>query len=134
MDKIGDEELLAIIGLPTFPRQVLEIVERPGVDGTGFWETGFRGRPCTIRTQVDCEDLSDAVDAYNRYLTMIDGEPVGITYGGVDLAAFGAKFQVLDVRAVAIHALACASGGLSDGSGAWCECEWDLLPVPDEPA
>jgi hypothetical protein len=128
--QIGDELLLEISGLPDFTRSRLEVVERPGVDGSGVWDTGKRGQRCIVRTQVDAEDLTAAIETFHRYCELVDSDPVNITYAGVSLSSYGVLFQVCDVRPVLLTGIAGGSGGLNPPSLGWVTCDWELLPIP----
>ena len=110
--------------------QNLHIFERDGVDGNFIMETGFRGKPFTIRTTVDADNLGDAAALYVSYTALINGIPVAITWHDIDTSVTNVFYQVLDVRPVpdGIRWLGNSIGGLN-GGGAICECDWDLLPV-----
>jgi hypothetical protein len=127
---IDQYEVLDIQPMPDLPKQRLELVERPGVDGTAIWETGVRGRPCTVRTRVDQPDPSTAMEVFGDYCSLVDEDPVEVTFAARPMSDLGAKYQVLDVRIIEICGITGASGGLNSPSEAWLECEWDLLPVP----
>jgi len=130
-NKIGAEEFLEIVGLPDWLQQRLRIVERPGVDGLGVWLTGIRGKPATVRTRVDCFDLAAALAALDRYCAMVGNNPVAMTYAGQDLTGFGVRFQVLGVHPApdGVRTIAGGVGGLNATSGAWLECDWELVAV-----
>ena len=130
VNAIGAERFLELLGVPGWILQRLELIERPGVNGTGIWDTGFRGRPFALRTRVDAPYLGDAMDAYLRYCLFSDADPQRIIYRSMDLSGSGVLFQVLDVRAVEIGENVTFHGGLNPPSLGWCECDWDLLPVP----
>lgn len=126
MDKIGDEELIGLDAPPDFVKSRLELVVRPGVNGTGFFDIGSRGEPQVLRSRQSYADLPAAVDAFARYCAMIDGDPVSITYGDVDMTAYGTVHQVVGVRAIDLRRL----GASSNGDYGWLEAEWTVVPVP----
>lgn len=129
-NSIGTEQFLSLQGPPSLLKTSLERLQRPGVDGTGFWDVGRHGRPFSLRSACDYASFSAAMEAFERYRTMIDDPPKTVTYGGVDLDT-QALFQVLDVNIVVISALGSASdGGLNSPSLGWLEAEWTLEPVP----
>jgi hypothetical protein len=125
----GDETFLDITGFPELYQQQLEPVVRAGIDGTGFWETGSRGRPFSIRTAVDAASLAEAFATYARYCEFPAADPKPMVYADIDLEGYGYQFQALSVRPIAICALAAASGGLNPPSLGWCEAEWQLVAV-----
>jgi len=130
MNSIGSEQFVEIVGAPDLAKMRLELVERPGVDGTGIWETGIRGKPFTLTTRVDAEDLRAAIEAFGRYCAMPESGPVDVVLQDVSYLTYGINFQVLDVRPREICELASSSGGLNPPSLGWVECEWDLVAVP----
>ncbi len=125
MDAIGDEPLW-LDGPPDLLRSRLEAVTRPGVNGTGFFDVGVRGQPQTLRSRNAYADLQSAVDAFARYSALVDEDPVSIVFGEVDFAAYGVRYQVVDVRPVSVRSLAASC----DGNLGWLEAEWSVVPVP----
>jgi hypothetical protein len=130
-NSIGSEQFLEIVGMPDLAKMRLDLVERPGVDGTGIWETGTRGKPFTLLTRVDAEDLRAAIETFARYCKFPEQDSVDLMVQDVSFLTYGFTFQVLDVRPREICELANSSGGLNPPSLAWCECEWDLVAIPE---
>ena len=126
---IGPYEVLTISGMPQTIRQQLEIVQRSGVDGSGIYLTGLRGRPFTLRTTVDGIGRINAFLAFEGYTQLVGAEPVGIVHGGVWIGTINALFAVLDVRLVDIGHLALSVGGTTAGADTLLTAEWDFLPV-----
>jgi hypothetical protein len=129
---IAHHRFLDLAPAPDFPRLALEPVERPGVDGTAFWEVARRGQTCVCRSRVDRRDVQDALDTFDAYCRTGDDGPVSVTWADLDTQTYGVKYQVLDVRIADLRATAPGSGGLNPPSGAWLECDWTLKPVPTE--
>jgi hypothetical protein len=127
--QIGDEELLGISGIPDFPGQAIEPIERPGIDGAAFWDIGVRGPAATLRAWVDAATLWDALETFNRWRKYPLRSPQDVIYGGISLEGFGVRFQVLAVRQVLICATAGGTGGLHSPSNGWCEADWMVKAV-----
>jgi hypothetical protein len=127
---IGTEALLEITGIPVLGHSQLEAVERPGIEGTGFWDTGNRGKPFALHTVCDYASIGDALDAYSRYALLAAEGPQDLTFADVAYNRYGFLFQVLAVRAITVCALAWATGGLNPPSLGWCEAEWQMCAVP----
>ena len=130
MFKIGDEELFSIAGMPELPKQQLQIVERPGVDGAGLFDLGKHGKPFQVVSKCDYADIQAAHDAAARYCALIEGPPLQIVHGDVNYSGYGVYFQVLDVKAGPPRGLVNAAGGVNPPSQAWMEAAWTLLPLP----
>lgn len=130
-NKIGNERFLSLQGQPGLLKTNIERLQRPGVNGTGFWDVGKHGQPFGLRSQCDYASFAEAIEAARRYATLIDEKPVTVLYGGVDLGGGEVVYQVLSVQIAGVTALGSASdGGLNPPSLGWLEAEWTLEPVP----
>jgi hypothetical protein len=128
---IGNEEFLEIFPFPFLPVKALEIVERPGIDGSAFFELGSRGQQCTVHTKCDYVNLIDAMNAFERYCTFTWTDPVDIVFLGLSIeSGANVKFQVLDVQPIFVGAIAGGVGGINPPSTGWVEALWTLKPVP----
>jgi hypothetical protein len=125
-NSIGEFEFLALLGEVEAVRQVIELDERPGTNGTTVTWTGRKGKPFQLISQVDAVDYAHARTLYNLYLTLTDSNPVPIVQGGVPSEIV----QVLDVQPLRIGALAGSAGQrIHPPSKGWCECLWTLVAV-----
>ena len=131
--KIGDQQFTFLSGPPENVRMDLEITARPGAPGVGIYRTGIRGRPITVRSDVDLEDKPAALERWDEYLQMIGQDPVDMIWH--DLSAGtnrSIKVVVLNVQLVEITSLLSAVGGINVDDGdpcTWLSCGWDLIPL-----
>lgn len=116
--------------MPALCATQLEVVERPGVDGSAFWDMGRKGQPCTVRTAVDAASIDAAQTLFKSYVDVIDEAPVEVVFAGKAFSSLGSKYQVLAVRCLTVAACSAIVGGLNQSSLAWLEAEWTLKPVP----
>lgn len=128
-DGIDNFEVLGFQGQPEGPREWLEILARPGVDGLAFWKTGVRARPFILRSKVDLTNLLEAVQCFALYQQLIGADPVPLVWGGIDFTQYGYKFKVLDIRQIRASAIIGCVGGISPPSYGWLEAEWELVAV-----
>jgi len=105
-----------------------EIIQRPGVDGTGFVKTGKKGEEFTVHSTVDLANkyVANAVGA--AYHSLEHSGLHNVVFSDVDYATAGVRFVVRRVRVVAIRNLSRSVGGLNAGK-TWLEAEWTLIPV-----
>lgn len=127
--QIGPFFFLDIKGAPEFTGPQLELIVRPGVDGTAVFYTGYRGIPFTVRTTVDTANLAAALNGYDAYRGLKGANPVVMIWQGLPIV--GQLFQVLDVRHApgSPRAFLNSTLGLNPPSRGWLSCEWDLLPI-----
>lgn len=130
LNQIGDFEFIAIHGEPLAPREQLDVIQRPGVDGTGFLQIGRRGEPFELLTMDDAETRQIAEDMLVDYRALITQTPVSLTRSGV---TYPWLVQVLDVQAAAISDLLGSAGGRHPPSAAVVRARWRLVAV-DTPA
>lgn len=115
---------------PAIPGEMVDIVQRPGCDGTDILFLGSKGEPFEMFSLVDCDTIQAAVDlqfAYNSLRSA--GLNYTLIWNGVDYSLSGVRYVVLDVEAVASRKTGAAAGGLSTYKGAILQARWTLLPV-----
>ncbi len=130
-NSIGGHEFLAILGniVPTRER-LLPPVQRPGVDGTGIRKAGNKGSLFTLISQVDSATIDSARAKAELYLEQIDADPVVLIISDYNFSTQDNwKVKVYDVRVRRIHGIVQATGGINDPSGAFLECEWNLMAI-----
>lgn len=129
-NSIGDWLFVAMQGEVVPPREMLEMDQRNGVDGTEFTLIGKKGEPFQLFTQVDAENYDAAVTNFQfGYLPLIEAEPQTLIHNGVNHDGNGFKVKVLGVTCVKMKAITSAVGGLYPPSNAWLEAVWDLIAV-----
>lgn len=109
-------------------QQNFEREVRPGVNGVGLWQTGSRGEPFTITTQLDCVSVSAASTAFAAYLAAVLTKK--------DLYYLGALWGTVLVEKVvfvSIKKFAAGVGGIqghTGGDGAVLTVQWVLETLP----
>jgi len=130
VNQIGPFYFLSLSGQIEGLKAELEVLARPGVAGVGLWNTGRRGRPYTVRSEVDAQDEGQARDMYGAYTQLIGADPVPIVWLNLALGYEGYLVAVLDVRLLDIRRLGGATPGLNPPSAGFIACEWDLIAIP----
>jgi hypothetical protein len=132
-NSIGAHRFIAIYGVPEPPREVLELDERGGTDGTEITKLGIKGRPFQLVTHVDAVSYNFARSTFDQYRLLIADPPVDLIVGGVNSSAANPpyKVKVLNVTPIRIDRIAGAVGGLNAPSAGWLECAWDLIAIPN---
>ena len=110
-----------------FEREELELIVRPGVNGTGVRRLGVRGRPFTVETWRYETSYLTAELVFTGYLGLISGDPVQVTKNGV---VFIDQHQVLDVEKTAIVPAATVVGSIVPAPGVLLIARWSLLAMP----
>ena len=123
---IGPHIFLTMKEHPEVPKEEVEVVKRPGVDGVGIWRTGKRGSPMTVTTTVDAASFAVGQAMYLSYSNLIANAAVAIIWEGL---AMPFLVNVLDVRVITLNAISTSVGGINPPSGAVLVCEWDLISV-----
>lgn len=126
---IGPHQFLSLRGSWQPPREEVQLQARPGVDGLIAWLRGRRGVPFTLLSQVDQPTLPVAYDTFATYLELVGQGAQQLLVSDRDLTELGFGVLVLDVRLVQAKWLGSATLGLFPPSGAFLECEWDLVAV-----
>ncbi len=117
-------------GNPIPPMQRRKIVQRGGVDGTGIWRTGNRGRVFTLRAGVDVPNMADGRLAFAVAALFTNADPLVLIQDGYDFNLNQDwKVAVMGVRQVALYAMLHATGGLFPPSLAWLEIDFDLIAI-----
>ena len=114
--------------------QVLGPMVRPGVNGTGLWKTGVRGRPFRLRSMVDQYNLLFARTLFATYRGLIGEAPQILVQDGYNFN-FAEYFRaaVLDVRLIEVKSILSGVGGFYAAPGAKLVCEWTLIAVFNYP-
>lgn len=120
-------------GAPILPQTHQEIIQRPGVDGTGFVTLGSKGMPFLMRSRIDVQTEIEAQALIYNYRQIAGTRLVSLVWRDVDfLSTHGVQFNVLGVTDDTIQVMACLTGGLyvPDGNpGYIVEVTWHLIAV-----
>lgn len=126
--QIGPFQFFSLSEPPQTPSEMADLIQRPGVNGTGFVKTGKKGEEFSLRSKVDLADkhLAHAVGA--SYHSLEHAGTYDITFSDVSYSSAGVAFVVRKVSVVEIINLRQATGGLNNGL-AWLVADWRLIPI-----
>mgnify|MGYP006290605239 CR=1 FL=1 len=119
---VGSITLISLRAEPDRPGQVVEVLARPGVDGTGFRQTGVRAEPFRAVAVVDVDDAA-AADSLVGDFKALQGTVVEIED---DFGRTADAILVLRVRLVSRTAVKTAVGGVSSEKGLLLRFALDL--------
>ena len=135
INMIGEFSFVRLSGPLGAIKNQVEIVPRRGVDGTAIWDTGKRGAPLRVFTEVDVDDREAGEEEFEKYTKLIGKDPVDLVWNDYLFSAQNVMFAVLDVTRPGQGAninIRTAQGGLSENMGAWIRAAWSLVPVTPE--
>lgn len=119
-------EFIRIEGNPDGIHEEVQVVQRPGVDGTGLWHAGRKAMPFTITTHVDAVSQTVAQTMLASYRLLIDSAVLyRLKFRGADWGQVG----ILDVKGITQRALANSSGGLNPPSLGLLVAQWKMVSV-----
>lgn len=128
-NSIGEFDFIALRGNANAPSQQIVVDQRIGVSGTELTQTGERGTPFTVLSQVDVLDLNAGRATYREYLALINGNVVVVVKDGESSMDGNWQAVVLEVRLRRLVAVSGSVGGLGEEVGAFLECEWTLIAI-----
>lgn len=127
-NRIGAFKFIAIYGEMDEAQQQVSIDSRPGVTGTEFTLEAVKGRPFSVVTIVDTDDLLMADVICRGYKDLAGDDTVSVVRNGEILIQ---RFKVLAVTPLRKYKIANAAGNkISNQAGAMLECQWDLIAAP----
>lgn len=126
--KIGPAQFFSLSDPPQTPSEMAEIIQRPGVNGTGFIKTGKKGEPFDLRSSVDLADKFTANAVAANYHLLEYSGTYDIVFSDVSYSTAGVAFVVMKVETLEIRTLKRSVGGLNNGL-AWLTARWRLMPV-----
>jgi len=126
-NSIGAKQFVEMTGAIFYRQEQIEVINRPGVDGSGLRKLGKRGRPFTLVTKQYFATLYDAFDAifnaWTGYKTFIGTTTYTVTRNGVNHG----DYAVLDVQEVATIPVVNPCGNATSTHTALLVCKWTLL-------
>jgi len=128
-NSIGDHVFIALHGNPVPPKECVQVLERPGVDGVGVWRTGKRGVPFMMQSSIDAESMAKAAETMETYKELIGQDPVSMIQDNVDSTARGWLVIVENVSQERCHAIESSTGGQHPPSLAWLVANWQLRAI-----
>ena len=69
-------------GSPELMQEMGEIIQRPGVNGSGVRKFGVKGEPFQMVSGVDCLNLSDGINTFNNYKSFVNQIEMRIIWNG----------------------------------------------------
>jgi hypothetical protein len=109
--------------------QHTDIIQRPGVDGTGLIQLGLKGDPFQLSSFVDVDTFANAQVLRLNYKSLVGYGPQIVICAGTNYYnPLGHKYFVLGVQAEASR-IGKSTGGLVGGAQAKVDAIWTLLPV-----
>jgi hypothetical protein len=119
---------------PALCSDQVQIIERPGVNGTGLLRTGKRGKKVQYKSTSDYSTMSKAQKAQAGYDEMIGQKKFDLTWADVDYnAQHDVQYLVFDVEVTKIQKMSAMAGGfVGSGSGFLVEAMWTLIAVPSD--
>lgn len=126
--KIGPFDFVTLSGPPQTPHERTEVIQRNGVNGTGFVKVGKKGEPFDVQTMADAADWGAANALANNYKTIVNQGTYDVTFAGVNYGGAGVRYVINGVEIVSIKKMAKSVGGLASGL-AVVTARWKLFPV-----
>lgn len=126
--QIGPFQFFSLSEPPQTPSEMADIIQRPGVAGTGFMKTGKKGEPFELTSSVDLADKYVAHAVASSYHSLEHAGTYDIVHSDVSYSFAGVAVVVMSVRTIAIKNLRTVAGGLNGGN-AWLTARWKLMPV-----
>src|SRR5581483_1771958 len=105
LNSLGDFAFIRLDGAPQVLTVHGSLVNRKGVSGTAAIREGIWGDPFTLRSAVDCLNLSDGALAIANYQASVFEELLPLVYAGVDYTQFGCLYLPIQVRPITLRVL-----------------------------
>lgn len=118
-------------GAPALPREVNEIIQRAGVNGTGVRRMGIKADPFQMASIRDSLSVSDGIETTKNYVQLTKDPAQSMVWRGFDYESIGLRFIVLDVGELDVQPVRNKVGGLegTDAEAAIIRAIWTLQPV-----
>lgn len=126
--QIGPFRMFSLSAPPQTPSEMAEVIQRPGVDGTGFMRTGRKGEEFELTSSIDVADKYTAHAIAAGYHSLENQAIYNIIYSDVDYSIAGVGFVVRKVSVDRINLLRRSVGGVNAGL-AFLTARWRLMPV-----
>lgn len=129
-NSIGPLNFLSLQGNVQTPGSDLIVDGRPGVEGLEFTDTLARGRPFSLFSRIDVPTRDFGLAYFhNDYQQAVREGLLDLVQSDFDYSTLGLQCKVLAVRLAACYRAFPILGGLTAGSTALLEAEWDLVMV-----
>ncbi|RLC36458.1 hypothetical protein DRH27_05190 [Candidatus Falkowbacteria bacterium] len=130
LNRIGIFTFDVMEGVWRGSQEQTEIIQRPGVDGSGLFLMGRKGHDITIQTAVCLTDRQRAVEIYGLYEDAVGSLPVEVTWGGSPLTSWNLNYAIREVELLRADQLALSTGSFNTPGGlGWLAAVWKLFPM-----
>lgn len=130
--KIGNFEFISLSKPPYRPAQQVVVEARAGTDGLSFWRTGKRGKPFTVFSSVNPQNLSTADTLFRGYRDLIGANPVVVSWANLTYPDLLCEVIEVETPDDGIYATAIGIGGVAPQgmvSNAMLHAIWTLIPI-----
>jgi hypothetical protein len=87
-NSIGDFTFIDLVGTIYLRQESLEVIERPGVVGTGFRKLAARGKPFELVSINYVWDFATARTALIAYNALVGEDPVAVIRNSINYGTF----------------------------------------------
>lgn len=129
LNKIGPFQFIRLEGAVQPPGEESELIQRPGVEGTGFFRKGSKGHPFQMQSVVDIANWNGAQIVNLGYASIKNNTVVDVVHCGFSWSSQSIRFVVLDVEVTRVKGVANSVGGLLVGANAIVEARWQLIAI-----
>lgn len=99
-------------GPPELPRERVEVIERPGLNGTGLLLLGAKGRPFPVRTLAGVTSRSAGLELIELYNSFVGADPLSLIWADESYTVnHGVAFQIVDVLRAEVIQIGASSAG-----------------------
>ena len=131
---IGTFAFAFLSGMPQQGQEMVQTLDRAGVDGHAIRLLGVRYPQFELMSKVSVDTFENAVDLVQDYKNIVGGAPVQLTWENQDYESATLdnqhKVQVLGVRMESLSTPATMVGNLTSANDlAWLTCTWTLQLV-----
>lgn len=124
VNKIGEFQFLQMAGPPYLRQEQVELIERPGVDGSGLRRLGQRGKPFQVVTTNYVESLAEAKAQMDLYKAEVaDDTPLELIRHSVSEGTFFVLAVVEQYKGAIFNSL----GGFDGNEECLHVVTWTLL-------
>lgn len=114
--KLGPFDFLSLNsvggGPPELPRERVQVVERPGINGTGLLFYGFKGTPFNVQTLAGINSRSLGIELIELYNSRINGDALSLIWADEAVTVnHGVAYQIIDVLYPDVFRIGASSAG-----------------------
>lgn len=125
---LGPLNFMSLTGTLAFPSEKLMVAARPGVKGLEFVNTNGRPEPSSLISLIDVANYAAGLSYFwIEYRQAITKGLLDLTVAGFPFTLIGIQAKVRDVRYRRCLPTPFVIGGLSVGTQAVLEAEWELF-------